>query len=664
MSISQISKFHIFAHLSIKEPLLDKLQRLGCMEITQIEKEKEMVFHNWRNIEEDINKNGTALKLNNVKFCIDLLSNYGNGEKKGLNSLFTSKKVYRYAELLKIVEQFDYENIFIQCKSLDSELNHLKLDENRLITAKQEIQKWQELDLDFKEIEQRKYIEYTLGTIAKKNFDNLVQDIEHQDKTAVTQIIKEEKNRLYIVFIVLKENFSKIEPILQKHHFEIYKYNYPFIGTPEQILKTISEQLNIVAKKRFEIEKLLTKLHRDNQLIYPLHDILSIEQEKEEAKKLLKKSKEIIAIKGWIQDKDILKLQKKLKEHFKAYEIKFSKPEKGEPVPIALTNHSLIKPFEIIAELYSLPDYHEIDPTPILSVFYFIFFGLCLSDVGYGASMALLSYFAIKKLKLGKGAIKFFKLLYYCGISGILGGILVGSWFGDILNYLPPQLGNIREFLVQRLALFQPTDNPLPLLILSLALGVTQVFTGIILKFIDNIRNDKLYDGLMDQVSWLLFLTGIILFMTKGMMPLFMGNISLMITVIGALSIILTQGRAKNNILLRLGSGILALYDVTGYLSDVLSYSRLFALGLATGIIAQMFNMLATMVNIPYIGFLLAIIVLIVGHTFNLLISGLSAFIHDARLQYVEFFTKFYQAGGIPFRPFSLKTKYIHVEDT
>ena len=203
--------------------------------------------------------------------------------------------------------------------------------------------------------------------------------------------------------------------------------------------------------------------------------------------------------------------------------------------------------------------------------------------------MALLSYFAIKKLKLEKGAIKFFKLLYYCGISGILGGILVGSWFGDILNYLPPQLDNIREFLVQRLALFQPTDNPLPLLILSLVLGVTQVFTGIILKFIDNIRNDKLYDGLMDQVSWLLFLTGIILFMTKGMMPLFMGNISLMITVIGALSIILTQGRAKNNILLRLGSGILALYDVTGYLSDVLSYSRLALLG-ATGIIAQMLN--------------------------------------------------------------------------
>ncbi len=662
MAISQISKFHIFAHLSIKESLINELQKLGFMEITRIEEKVE--FHNWKSIEEGISNNNVTLKLNNVKFCIDLLSNYGNDKKRILSSLFTSKKVYRYTELVKIAEQFDYENLFSQCKSLDNKLNQLKLEENRLITAKQEIQRWQELELDFKEIEERKYIEYILGSITKKYFSDLVHEVECKDKTAIIQTIKEEKNKLYVVLISLKENLPKIEPILQKNHLEIYKYSYPFTGTPKQILKTISEQLNTIVKKRFEIEKLLAKLLQDNQLIYPLYDFLYIEQEKEEAKKLLKKSKEIIVIKGWIQDKDISKLQKKLEENFKTYEIKFSKPEKNEPVPIALTNHNLIKPFEIIAELYSLPDYHEIDPTPILSIFYFIFFGLCLSDVGYGTSMALISYLAIKKLKLEKGAIKFFKLLYYCGISGILGGILVGSWFGDILDYLPPQLGNIREFLLQGLAIFQPTDNPLPLLILSLALGVIQVFTGIVLKFIDNIRNDKLHDGLMDQVSWLFFLTGIILYMTKGIMPLFMENISWVITIIGALSIILTQGRSQKNILLKIGSGILALYDITGYLSDVLSYSRLFALGLATGIIAQMFNMLATMVNMPYIGFLLAIIVLIVGHSFNLLISGLSAFIHDARLQYVEFFTKFYQAGGIPFRPFSLKTKYVHVEDT
>jgi V/A-type H+-transporting ATPase subunit I len=237
----------------------------------------------------------------------------------------------------------------------------------------------------------------------------------------------------------------------------------------------------------------------------------------------------------------------------------------------------------------------------------------------------------------------------------------MGSWFGDILNYLPPMFSSLRNFLMQKLALFDPANNPLPLLMLSLALGVIQIYTGIILKFIDNVRKGKLYDGLMDQVSWLFLLTGIILLLLQ---PPILGRISWIIILIGIITVVSTQGRTKKNIILRIGSGIVALYDLIGYFSDVLSYSRLFALGLATGIIAQMFNMLSTMVNIPYIGFLLALITLIIGHTFNLLISGLSAFIHDARLQYVEFFPKFYQAGGIPFKPFTLKTKYIKVEDS
>ena len=661
MAISKISKFHIFAYLSIKESLLSELQRLGCMEITHIEEKVE--FHNWKNIEEDIDYN-ISVKLNNVKFCIDLLSNYDGKKRSGLNSLFASKKIYSYTELIKIAQQSDYENLYLQCKSFDNELNHLKLEENKLITAEQEIQKWQDLELNFNEIEQRKYIKYTLGSVSKNYFNDLLVDLKKQAKTTIIQTIKEEKNKLYLIVITLKENLPEIEPILQGHHFEIYKYSYSFLGTPKQILKTISKQLDMIAKRRSEIERILTKLRLDNQLIYPLYDILYINQEKEDVKKYLKKSEKIIVLKGWVQNKDIPKLRKRLEKNFTAYEIYFTKPKEDEQTPVSLNNQTLVEPFEVITELYSLPDCHEIDPTPILSIFYFIFFGLCLSDVGYGASLALISYFAINKLKLEKGAIKFFKLLFYCGIAGALGGVLVGSWFGDILNYLPPQLSNLKNFLIQKLPLFEPTENPLPLLILSLILGIIHIYTGIILKFLDNVRNGKLYEGLMDQISWLLLLTGLILVLLKGIMPLSIEKFAWTIIIIGILSIILTQGRTKKNILLKIGSGILALYGITGYLSDVLSYSRLFALGLATGIIAQMFNMLATMVNIPYIGFLFTILLLTIGHTFNLLISVLGAFIHDARLQYVEFFSKFYQAGGVPFKPFTLKTRYIKLEDS
>ncbi len=659
MAVSQISKFYILAHLSIKNPLLNELQKLGCVEITHCDKDIE--FRNWNNIEESIDSDTTS-SLNNVKYCIDLLSDYGNDQNSGLNSFLSSKKPYQYSDFVEVSRQYDYKKLHSQCKKLDNELSSLKLEENRLISTRQEVQQWHNLELDLKEIEQYRLIKIILGTIAKAHFNKFKTELENI-KTNYIQVVKEEKNKVYAALIVLKENLPKIEPVLQKYNFDVYKYNYSINGTPTQILNTISKELNSIDTRRGEIEQTLSKLKEDNEYIYPLYDFLCCRQEKEDIKKYFKKSDNTVVIKGWIQNKDIPKLENYLEKHFTIYDIYFTEPKKDEDVPVALVNNKFTKPFEIITQLYSLPNYHEYDPTPILAIFYFIFFGLCLSDVGYGASLAILSYIAMKKLKLEEGAKTFFKLFFYCGISGMFGGILVGSWFGDILNYLPPIFNNLKNILVQGLALFEPSDNPIPLLILSLALGVIQIYTGIILNFIDNVKNGNFLDGLMDQVSWLFLLSGLILLLAKGMLPAPIGKAALFIFLIGVISIVLTQGRTKSNILLKFGSGVLALYDITGYFSDILSYSRLFALGLTTGIIAQMFNMLASMVKIPYIGFIITIIILIIGHSFNLLISVLSSFIHDARLQYVEFFTKFYKAGGTAFRPFTLNTKYIKLED-
>ena len=660
MAISKVNKFHIFAHLSIKEQLLDELQKLGSVEIMNIS--KKTAFHDWENIEDNVDINLSA-ELNKVKFCIDLLSNYQEEKNKGLKSLFSSKETIDYHKLVELSDQLEYDKLYHQCKELDNNLNNLKLQENKLRAIEQELQDWKELELDLSTMNQSKYVRYLLGSMAKKNIDSFVSEIKQQSNLNVIQSIKEEKNKSNIVVISVKENIEEIQRIAQKYHFEIYNYSYNFSGTPNQILEDISKELKDTDKKRKNIELELKDALKNNQSIYHIYDFLSINKEKEAVSGYLRKSEQIFVIKGWIKKKDISRLQNRLKENFVAYEVYFAEPKEDDQVPVSLDNHKFVKPFEVITELYSLPNYFEMDPTPILSIFYFIFFGFCLSDVGYGAVLAILCYLAINKLSLGDSARKFFRLLYYCGIAGIFGGIVVGSWFGDILNYLPPVFSNIRYFLVQKLSLFNPTDNPIPLLILSLALGIIQVYLGIILKFLDNVKKDKLIDGLMDQISWLIFLTGIILVLLQGMIAPIFVKIAWFLLIAGMLTIIFTQGRANKNIIMRIGSGILSLYNITGYFSDVLSYSRLFALGLATGIIATMFNMLATMANVPYIGIFLTLIILFIGHVFNLLISGLSAFIHDARLQYVEFFTKFYQAGGVAFKPFNLKTTYTNVEE-
>jgi len=585
-------------------------------------------------------------------------------DKKARQSLFSSKKTMDYNKIAELFRQLDHDRLYQQCKELDNDLNHIKLQENRLKAIERELQDWKELDLDLSKMNQTKYVRYLLGSIATSDLETFMNDVNGKSKTTLVLSIKEDKNKSKIVVIGLEENIEEIKNISQQYHFETYQYNYSFAGNPKEIIEEISEQLTEMTKRREEIEKKLKEIYKNNQSIYPIYDFLSINKEKEDTKRHLKKSENTFVIKGWIQKKDISRLKDNLKDHFKTYEVHFTVPKEDDQVPVALENHKLVKPFEVITELYSLPNYYEIDPTPILSIFYFLFFGFCLSDVGYGAVLAFLSYLAMTKLALGDGAKKFLKLLYFCGIAGIFGGIIMGSWFGDILDYLPSTFSGLRNFLIQKLAIFNPTDNPIPLLILSLSLGVIQVYTGIILKFYDNVKKGKLVDGLMDQVSWLFLLTGLILVLVQGMMPPILGKFAWFLLLIGVLTIILTGGRANRNYLIKIGSGILSLYDITGYFSDVLSYSRLFALGLATGIIAKMFNMLATMANVPYIGIFLTLMILFIGHVFNLLISGLSAFIHDARLQYVEFFTKFYQAGGVAFKPFSFKTSYVKIEET
>jgi V/A-type H+-transporting ATPase subunit I len=245
-------------------------------------------------------------------------------------------------------------------------------------------------------------------------------------------------------------------------------------------------------------------------------------------------------------------------------------------------------------------------------------------------------------------------------------GVIMGSWMGDTLNYLPKNLLFIKTFLINTISLLDPIKDPMPLLLISLSLGVIQIYAGFIIKFIANIRENRIKTGLMDQGSWLLLISGLLLFIIAGVIGSSPGVVIFIKYLIGAgiLAIIMTQGRANKNIILKIGGGVLSLYDLIGYFSDILSYSRLFALGLSTAVLAVVVNNFVILFkDIPFVGFILAALVFIIGHFFNMLISGMGAFIHSTRLQYVEFFTKFYKGGGTPFKPFKTVTKYIKIQN-
>ena len=324
------------------------------------------------------------------------------------------------------------------------------------------------------------------------------------------------------------------------------------------------------------------------------------------------------------------------------YDLEYSDPEEGEQPPTALKNKKFWKPFESITDMYSPPKPGTIDPTPVSAPWFWVIFGMMMGDFGYGALMAVI-FGLMKKIMKPKGQFGMLvTLLFYSSITTMIFGILFGSYFGETFHPI----------------LFSPLDNPVAMLIFSLVIGVLHIFSGMAIKIAEQVRAGHVLDAIFDQVSWMLLIAGAgLIFLEQTR------TVGMVLAIVGAVIILFTAGREKKNIVGKAFGGIMGLYDVTSYLSDILSYARILALGLATGVIAMVMNILAGMVQINVLGFILSLVIYFIGHVFNITMSLLSAYVHDSRLQYIEFFNKFYDGGGYNFEPLAIQTKSIDVID-
>ncbi|MCA9367402.1 hypothetical protein KC887_04035 [Candidatus Kaiserbacteria bacterium] len=330
----------------------------------------------------------------------------------------------------------------------------------------------------------------------------------------------------------------------------------------------------------------------------------------------------------------------------------------GEEPPVEIKNSVWFEPFEAVTRLYGMPGYTDLDPTPFLAAFFFLFFGLCLTDVGYGLALVVASVFILLFTKVTKSTRSFAKLLLFIGMATVFVGALFGGYLGIDPSLLPTPL--------QKLQLFDPIGNPLPVFYLALALGVVQVMTGMLLKIYSESRNGRLVDGLLDQGPWLaLFGIGILyLFTTLGYVTMLPLDVISKLAIADAVIIFLASGRNGVGVVGKLVSAFAGLYAGVGHFSDILSYSRLLALGLATSALAFAVNLIAGMVSgVPYVGFVFAAVILIIGHLFTLAINTLGAFVHSARLQFVEFFGKFISGTGSEFSPLVRSEKYVSIKD-
>ncbi|MGI6054255.1 MAG: V-type ATP synthase subunit I, partial [Clostridium sp.] len=344
-----------------------------------------------------------------------------------------------------------------------------------------------------------------------------------------------------------------------------------------------------------------------------------------------------------------------------------------EEAPVLLSNGTFAASAEGVTASFGLPARGELDPTPIMSACYVFFFGLMLSDAAYGLIIFLACAFALKRFpRMEKNLQKAVRLFMYSGISTLFWGVMFGGYFGDAVDIISKTWFG-RQITIPALW-FAPLNNPMRLLIFSLLFGVIHLFLGLGIKGYMLLKDGKVMDFFCEVVLWYMMLIGLILMLIPS--SLFAPMIQMQIVfppvinamakwsaILGAVGIVLLSARDKKNPVLRLALGAYDLYNITGWLSDALSYSRLLALGLATGVIASVINQMGSMVGTGIFGTLAFIVIFCFGHLFNLAINLLGAYVHTCRLQYVEFFGKFYEGGGRPFEPFRRNTKYVEIKE-
>lgn len=404
-----------------------------------------------------------------------------------------------------------------------------------------------------------------------------------------------------------------------------------------EIIKEKEEQVDANLKRIEELENKLREFAEDANRLELLNDQIASLRELKTAPVRL--TLETAYLEGWLRNDQIDVLEKAIKKATQVYDLEIVEPREDEVSPTYTKNNRFVSAFEAVTNMFSRPQPGEVDPNPAMSIWFWFIFGMMMGDVGYGILMFVI-FFALIKIKKPKGeSIKLYKLLLYSSITTVFWGVMFGSYFG---------------YSLWKPVLLDPISDMQTLLVISLVVGALHVITGILVGAYNNIIQGKWLDAIFDQFSWVILIVGAGLIFVPSL-----NRVGIALAITGAVIILFTAGRAKKNIFSKLLGGLGSLYGATGYASDILSYSRILALSLSTAVIGMVMNILAEMVMGSFIGYIAAAAIYLVGHLFNLVMGLLSAYVHDSRLQYIEFFGKFYEGGGYPFAPLSYNLKYI-----
>ena len=582
-------------------------------------------------------------------------------EKKGLLASFKGRREIEPEDIGKIASASP-KVIGICNKIIDLEKQRADTaaERIRLKTLLAQLEPWKSLDIPLNTSDTATTAVF-IGTFPRMYDDVSLSEALAQDDELIFnyEIFFSSSVLTCAVIYVPKTQREQAENLLRTLGFT--RPLNPTSKIPSEKIKRLEKKDDELIKKISEATVNIQKYAKYRSSISDTLDYYNLRADKYRVISELDQSRNTFILYGYVPEEDEKELEALC---LKAADCIIEFEQAGDDAPVKLKNNKFAEPAESIVTMYSPPSRTDIDPTPILAFFFYFFFGMMFSDAGYGLLLVIGTAIGISVFKPDKQMRNNLKLFQYCGIATIFWGLVFGSIFGDApAVFYKMFTGN--EITMAQLLPWPTLDtqkDALTIMILSIALGLVHILVGMSCKFYVCIRQKKYAEAFFDTGLWMTMLIGFAI-LAAGMvtLPILM-TIGEIIAIASAVGLVLTQGRGKKGIFGKLMGGVASLYDITSYISDLLSYSRLLALGLTTGVMAQVFNMLSTLMGTNVVGIIFMIVIFIAGHAITIGLNALGSYVHTMRLQYVEMFSKFYEGGGKKFEPFSVNSKNFKIK--
>jgi V/A-type H+-transporting ATPase subunit I len=653
MAVAQMEKVIIVCHSSEASDLLEALQQEGICHILNAE-QATVTQDSPELIKEAERPKDIEQLLARLERSIDFLKTF-EAPAKGLTALLAPRTVIEENTYNNVVSDEQILRTAQQAEQIEMTIEKLEKQSEHIAATLRYLEPWKKLESPVDQIGPLNKTTSLAVIIPTQNLKQLNYGLA--ELAAAIQLVDTIGSRTACIIVSINENLADVQKLLRQADFEQVNFE-GMTGTAAELIKQNAEELDQTQKQLRTQYKKAASLSRNLLKLEILHDHYTNLLSREKTRTDAPATQQTVLLEGWVKKDDFLRLEETVSK-FKASSLHRLEPAEDENIPVEIENKNIIKPFEVITRLYGMPRHFEVDPTAFLAPFFAIFFGLCLTDAGYGIVLLAFSIYLLRRIQ---GDRKFVWMLTICSAATIVAGALMGGWFGDAVQKFVPSLEPLR----QKMMWFDPMQYPLRFFALSLILGYVQIMAGLLIAFLHDLKRRLYIAALCDRLSWLIMLNSIVAFALAkiGKLPGHLGPLFGYTALFSAAVIFLFSHR-QGGWPVRLGMGFYNLFSALFYVGDVLSYLRLMALGLVTAGLAMALNQFAQLAyKIPFVGVIFAILILVVFHPLNIGINALGAFVHSLRLQYAEFFPKFFVGGGLPFEPLGKNYKHIYIKKT